>query len=151
MGKLEARFALLPHGSRGEETIALVERIADDFLLPLRGFTLRSALASPAPTTGVELVLDEHDPGGLDGLLAFSACKPAENGDGIILRCINLADRTLRARWRIGAPISEALLARMDETPITKLAADGRGIPFAAAPRAVTTVIAHVTPPSVPV
>ena len=151
IGELEARFALLPHGSRSEETIALVERIADDFLLPLRGITLRSALARPAPTTGVELVLDEHEPEGLDGLLAFSACKPAEDGNGMILRCINLADRTLRARWRIGAPISEALLARMDETPITKLAVDGRGIPFAAAPRAVTTVIARVTAPSLPV
>jgi hypothetical protein len=149
IGPFEACFALLPHGSRGEEAIALIERTADDVLLPLRGTTLRSALALPAPAAGVELVLDD-EPEELDGVVAFSTCKPAEDGNGIVLRCTNLADRTIRARWRLGVRISEALLARIDETPIADLATDGDVIPFEAAPRVVTTIIARVTAPSTP-
>jgi hypothetical protein len=151
IGQLEARFALLPHGPRKEETIALVERTADDVLLPLRGFTLRSALAAPAPTAGVELSIDDRESERLEGAVAFSACKLTEDGDGIVLRCVNLTERTLRARWRIGTPIYEAVLARLDETPIQSLTADGSVIPFEAEPRAVNTVIARLAPPSVPV
>jgi hypothetical protein len=151
VGRAEARFALLPHGARTDEAIALIERTADDVLLPLRGFTLRSALSAPEPTLGVELLLDERGREGLDGALAFTACKPAEDGNGIVLRCANLTGRTLRARWRIGVPISEALLARLDETPIGSLATDGSSIPFEVEARAVHTTIARVTPPSVPV
>jgi len=142
LGAFEARFALLPHRARGDATIALVERTADDVLLPLRGTTLRSALATPAPTSGVQLVLDDA-PEELAGAIAFSACKPAEDGNGIVLRCVNLTDRPLRARWRLGIPVSAALLARLDETPIEDLALEGRDIPFRARPHAVTSIIAR--------
>ncbi|HET7549782.1 MAG TPA: hypothetical protein VFK04_00740 [Gemmatimonadaceae bacterium] len=148
LGRLEACFALLPHGPRTEETIALVERTADDVLLPLRGLTLRSALALPAPTSGLELALRDLEPKELDGVVAFSACKPTEEGDGIVLRCVNLADRTFSARWRIGARIAEAFLARIDETPLMRLATNGRAIDFDAAPRAVTTIIARIAVPT---
>ncbi len=142
LGAFEARFALLPHGRRDDAAIALIERTADDVLLPLRGATLRSALSVPAPTAGVELLLD-NEAESLKGALAFSSCKPAENGDGIVLRSVNLTDRPLDARWRVGASTIEAWLARLDETPLEKLAMDGQDIPFRAGPRAVTTIIAR--------
>jgi hypothetical protein len=144
LGTFEGCFALLPHADRNDETIALIERTADDVLLPLRGTTLRSALAIPEPTTGVELLLDDESEA-LDGALAFSACKPAEDGDGLTLRSVNLTDRPLRARWRLGVPISQAWIARLDETRLEELSTDGWDIPFRAGARAVTTIIVRGT------
>ncbi|HET7622328.1 MAG TPA: hypothetical protein VFK39_10530, partial [Gemmatimonadaceae bacterium] len=146
LGAFEAGFALLPHGERSDETIALVERTADDVLLPLRGTTLRSALAIPGATAGVELLLD-HESEALHGALAFSTCKPTEDGDGVTLRCVNITDRPLRARWRLGVPVSQAWTARLDETRLEQLPTDGQDIPFGAGPRSVTTIIVRGTLP----
>jgi len=119
----------------------LIERVADDVLLPLRGSTLRSALSPPAPTTGVELIVGESTASGVDGCLALSACKLTEDGSALLLRCVNLTDRTILARWRLGTAISGASLARLDETPTTPLAIQGHEVPFQAAPHAVVTLI----------
>ncbi|HEX6533290.1 MAG TPA: glycoside hydrolase family 38 C-terminal domain-containing protein [Gemmatimonadaceae bacterium] len=135
-GPFEARFALLPHGPRDASTIALVERTADDVLLPLVGDTLRSALDVPPAAAGLEL----------DGEgLALSACKESEDGAWTVLRCVNLLDTEVRGAWRVGPRVSqrvsEARLARLDETPQEPLVVAGGTIPFAAAPRAVVTVL----------
>jgi alpha-mannosidase len=142
LGPLEARFAFLPHATRGEATIALVERTAEDVLLPLRGTTLRSALTVPVPTLGVELELEDEDEA-LAGLVAFAACKPAEEGEGILLRCFNLCDRSIRSRWRIGLPISDAAMVRLDETPLAALEIDESTIAFESPPRGVSSIIVH--------
>ena len=135
----EARFAIFPHPPRGPEEIAEIERVADEVLLPLTGPTLRSALTLPPSTLGVELLAGEGgEPGG--GLI-FSSCKPSEDGDWMVLRCINTTDQTLPGRWRLGVPVAEAHLARLDETPLTALHVDGRVVAFSAAPRAVVTVL----------
>lgn len=147
-GRFEGGFAILPHGARTEEAIALIERTADDVLIPVRGFTLRSALAIPEPTSGIELKLDEREPGELAGALSFSTCKPAADGDGIVLRCVNLTGRPLRAKWRIAVPLSRAHLARLDETPVAELEIEGGEVPFSAAARSVTTIIVHPLRPS---
>ncbi|HEU4565654.1 MAG TPA: glycoside hydrolase family 38 C-terminal domain-containing protein [Gemmatimonadaceae bacterium] len=134
LGAFEASFALLLHGPRDEESIALVARAADDVLLPLAGDTLRSALALPAPTAGVELEGDG---------LAFSACKESEDGAWTVLRCVNLLERPVDGRWRLGAPATEAALARLDETILAPLAVHDGAIAFTAAPRAVVTILAR--------
>jgi hypothetical protein len=141
IGAFEAHFAILPHGPRDPQGIALIERVADDVLLPLRGCTLRSALSLPAPTAGVELIVDESATSGIDGCLALSACKLTEDGGALLLRCVNLTDRTIPALWRLGTAISSASLARLDETPTTPLAIQGNEVPFQATPHAVVTVI----------
>jgi hypothetical protein len=136
IGPFEGYFAIFPHGPRDASTIDLIERTADDVLLPLAGVTLRSALAVPATTHGVELEGEG---------LACSACKESEDGAWLVLRCVNLTDREIPGRWRIGkdtdAPIAEARLARLDETPGTVLPHAGCEIPFRAAPRAVVTIL----------
>ncbi|MBM4195188.1 MAG: hypothetical protein FJ202_12550, partial [Gemmatimonadetes bacterium] len=131
-GPFSARFALMCHGPRNAKTIDRIEHAADDVLLPLMGGTLRSALAVPAPVSGV----------GLDGLgLACSAITRTDDGEQFVLRCVNLTDETVAGAWTVPAGFSIAALARLDETVIGPLTvADGR-IAFVAPPRAVITVL----------
>ena len=131
-GPFRARLAFFPHAGRDAATIESIEQLADDFLLPLIGTTLRSALALPEPTHGVEL----------EGRgLAFSTCKESEDGEFIVLRCVNLLEEPVEGSWLLGFPFTEARLARLDETPGDMLVVDADRIRFPAGPRAVTTVL----------
>lgn len=130
--RFRARVALLVHGPRDDAVIAAVERAADDALLPLAATTLRSALHLPAPVRGVEL--RGHG-------LALSAVKPSEDGDALVLRCVNLLDRAVRGAWVLGRAPTTARRARLDETPLDALALDGATIRFEAAAREVVTVL----------
>lgn len=135
-GRFGAILALVPHGPLAPATLDAVERAADDALLPLRGATLRSALHLPAPTLGAELEGEG---------LAFGAMKDAEDGDGIVLRCVNVTDRAVRGRWRLGVPVRAARLARLDETPLGEPIdiehdAGAAVIAFDAGARAVVTI-----------
>jgi len=75
-----------------------------------------------------------------DGL-AFSACKESEDGEWMVLRCVNLTERAVAGRWHSGARLREASIARLDETPLGSLAVDGDGVSFTAEPRAIVTVL----------
>jgi alpha-mannosidase len=132
VGPFAGEFALLVHGPRSPETIDLVARTADDVLLPLRGTTLRSALAVPAPTRGVEL----RGRG-----LALSAIKDSGDGSWLVLRCVNLTDAPVRGEWQMGIEIGEARLARLDETPLESLPVRDDAVTFTAPPRATITVL----------
>ena len=145
-GRFAGAFAILLHGPRDDATVAAIERTADDVLLPLRATTLRSALHHPPPWLGAEL----HGDG-----LAMSAIKPADDGDGIVLRCVNLLDRPVRGAWTLGRAPSGVRRARLDETPLDEPAldetspdetapdapvVDGARISFSAGPRAIVTI-----------
>jgi mannosylglycerate hydrolase len=132
IGPFAARLALLMHGGRDADTIDLIERTADDVLLPLEGRTLRSALTIPEDLTGVEL----------EGRgLAFSTLKESEDGEWTVARCVNLLSETVDGRWRFGVRIREARLARLNETPLDALVPDGATVPFSAPPRGVVTIL----------
>lgn len=133
-GPFGAELALLVHGPRDAAMIDLIERTADDVLLPLTGATLRSALARPDHIAGVEL----------EGIgLACSAITDAESDGWLVLRCVNLTDQVQLGAWCVATAITEARMARLDETPGKPLAAvDGR-IAFEAPPRAVVTILAR--------
>ena len=132
IGQFAGGFAILPHGARDDVTIDLIERTADDVLLPLAGGTLRSALAIPVPTRGIELV-------GMG--LAFSTAKESDDGTSIALRAVNLLERPVEGAWQLGFDVHEASLARLDETVLSPLSVDGRAIRFVAPPRGVVTVL----------
>jgi alpha-mannosidase len=134
IGPFEARFGLLVHGVRTPATLDEIEREADRFLHPLRGFTQRSIPNPPAQVVGPEL----------SGVgLAFSAMKQSEDGEWLVLRCVNLSDRAQTGRWTLPRAIREAKLGRLDETPVADIAV-GEGqsvVEFAASPRAVVTIL----------
>lgn len=133
LGPFEAVLGFLFHGPRTPETIAEVERTADDVLLPLVGTTWRTALDPPPSLSGIELAGEG---------LAFQAAKESEDGEWIALRCANLLDTPVAGTWRI-AGVHEARLARLDETPLEALPVADGAVPFVAAPRAVVTVLAR--------
>ena len=132
LGGFAARLCLFLHGARAPDVVDAIERAADDFLLPLEGRTLRSALATPAPIAGAEL----RGKG-----LAFSALKESEDGQWIVARCVNLLADAVEGSWRFGVPPREAHLARLDETIIERLAVAGDAVSFHAPPRGVVTVL----------
>jgi mannosylglycerate hydrolase len=134
-GPFAADLALMLHDDDSMETRDLIERTADDVLLPLTGRSLRSALELPDSVEGVLL----------EGLgLACSAIKESENHDWLVLRCVNVTEAPQDGAWLVGAAVSEARLGRLDETPLGTLAASGNRIAFSAPPRAVVTILVRI-------
>lgn len=131
LGRFEANFAVLPIAGSLDDCIVAIERACDDFLTPLTGETLLSALAEYPPTPTLELSGDG---------LVFSSCKESDDGQGIILRCRNVRNAPVEGRWSLGG-VRRAWLARMDETPLTELQVDGDGVSFTAPPRGVVTIL----------
>jgi alpha-mannosidase len=132
-GPFDAVFGFMPHdGARTAATIEAIERAADDVLLPLTGSTLRSALRVPQPTSGLELEGEG---------LAFSTAKDSDDGEWVVLRCVNLVDEPRMGAWRVGFPVREARLSRLDETAGEELEIHDGRVPFAAGPRAIVTVL----------
>jgi hypothetical protein len=131
-GPFAASFALMPHGPLDAATAAHIERAADDVLTPLTGHTLRSALTPPPSTRGLELEGEG---------LAFSCAKPSEEGDWIVLRCVNVTDRAVRGAWTTGAPIREARESRLDESVGPAIVLREGGVPIEVAPLATVTVL----------
>ena len=93
---------------------------------------MRSAITPLATSGGVELIGEG---------LSLSAIKDAEHGDWLVLRCVNVTSIPVRGTWQLGFPVSEAKLARLDETPIASIKARGGQVRFTAAPRGIVTVL----------
>lgn len=132
LGAFAGEFGIMLHGPRLAPTLDLIERTADDVLLPLVGSTLRSALHAPEPLHGAEL----------EGQgLAFSTLKESEAGDWTVARCVNVTDDPRQGRWRFGFEVSEAWLGRLDETPVTELPVTGSSVTFDAPARGIVTIL----------
>jgi len=131
-GPFGAELAVMLHGARTPTVVDQIERAADDILLPLAGRTLRSASRLPEPVSGFELVGEG---------LAFSAAKESEDGEWIVLRCVNLLDTPVAGSWRIGCALREARLSRPAETAFDAIATGGNAVAFVAEPRAVVTLL----------
>lgn len=132
-GTFEAAFGFTLHGPWSDRAATDIESMADDVLLPLTGETWRCLIAPPARVRGVEL----HGPG-----LAVSAIKPADDGDGMVLRCVNLLDRVVAGAWDVPG-LRNADLVRLDETSLGALSVEGDRVAFSAQPRAIVSVRAR--------
>lgn len=100
----------------------------------MTGVTVRSALSLPAPVEGVELV---------GAGLGLSAIKTSENGEWLVLRCVNVRDDEVAGSWRLPFDVGGAHLARLDETPMSELITNGSEIVFTAGARAIVTILAR--------
>ncbi len=109
----------------------------EDLFLPPRALWLRQATPLSVPAWDVRL----------EGAgLVFSSAKPADVGDGLVLRCYNARAEAADGTWRLGRRIARAVLARADERDgrDLPLASDGRSVRFRAGPRGIATVIVSV-------
>ena len=132
IGPYRANFAVAMHGPDDWRTRETIEQLGDDVLLPIRGETLRYNLAEPHVAGGLELAGDG---------LAFSTVTPATASGWVTLRCVNRRDVPVHGRWRVGRPISEAVRARLDETPAEPLAVREDVVEFVAAPMEIVTIL----------
>lgn len=110
-GRVRANFAVI---LGGPINVATIEACADDVLRPLVAETWRdasqgAAAAVPIGIRGIQLRGD--------GVVA-SAIKPAEDGDGVVLRALNLRDEPRDATWIVPYAGIEAKSVRLDETAI---------------------------------
>lgn len=129
-GAFEARLALLAHGPRTDATRHAVQLAAESWLHPLVGDTWGSAVQPPARVLGLTLAGEG---------LAYSSCKPADDGNGIVVRCVNLLDRPVAGRWSLDG-VRRAWLTRLDEVALGALPVrDGR-VDFHAPSRATVSI-----------
>ena len=133
LGQFEASFAFLTHGPQSDDATAMVERAVEDALHPLRGETWRTAINPPASVTGIELTGEG---------LACTAIKESEDGEWIVLRCLNLLEHEVSGSWRL--PVArEAMRSRLDEAPVEAMPIQDGRIEFAAPTRGVVTILAR--------
>ncbi len=115
------------------ESGTMLPELWEDVFLPLRPVWLRQA----TPLVSREIAI--HLEG--DGLV-FSALKPAEDNDGIILRCYNARATATEGAWRIASPVDSAKRVRADEREPSQLSVEdgGRVIRFHAGPHEIVSV-----------
>jgi hypothetical protein len=127
----DAMFALALHGPRTPDRVVAVHNLADAVLLPLAGSSWRSAIDPPPRFTGAALDGDG---------LVLSAIKASEDRSWTVLRCVNVLDEWVSGCWRLDG-LTDAVLARLDETPLGALIVIDGAVSFSAPPRAVVTVL----------
>ncbi len=115
----------------------LIERLWAEAFVPIEGTFVRNFIGDVA--VAEELGVSLRGEG-----LVFSAMKPAEKGEGIILRCYNVTDRLVDGEWEVSFAVARATLVRLDETPgaVVEVALDGC-IRFTAPPRGIVSIEVH--------
>ncbi|MBA2457665.1 MAG: hypothetical protein H0V43_01770 [Gemmatimonadales bacterium] len=132
LGPDRLQLALCPASSAPPFGAARLAELWEDVFLPPRAIWLRQAIGLQIP----ELDLWLQGEG-----LVFSCCKPAADGDGIVLRCYNDSERPTTGRWRLSLPVREVSRILADEGPGPRvpLADGGREIRFEAGPHELVT------------
>lgn len=85
-------------------------------------------------------------PGGieLEGAgLAFSTLKPAQSGEGVVVRCFNLTDHEVTGTLRLGFPVTRVQPVRADEMPVGDAASISptQPVQLSAAPREIISLL----------
>ena len=143
LGPDRLQLALLPLGPAPQAAAALHEAWEDVFL-PLRPRWIRQATRLTIPSGGLTLEGEG---------LVLSAVKPAEDGNGVILRCCNAGDTGVDGAWRLPFAADRAWQVRADERePVALEPSDGgHTVRFRARPRGIVTVLLEPRPPDAPV
>jgi len=98
---------------------------------------LRAVVAGPAPLVAAGQPLLGLTPASL----LLSAVKPAEDGEGMVVRVVNPSDEPASAELRFGIPVRSATLTRLDEVPAGEGATvDGATVTFPVRRRGVVSV-----------
>jgi alpha-mannosidase len=102
---------------------------------------LRAVLGGAAPLLEAGTSLLALEP----RALVLSACTPAAEGDGLLVRVLNPTDEDHEAVVRLGVPVAGARAVRLDESPSDEpLAVDGDVLRFPVRPHGLRTVLVDV-------
>jgi mannosylglycerate hydrolase len=120
------------------ESGTVLPELWEDVFLPLRPVWLRQATPLVPREAGVRLEGDG---------LVFSALKPAEDNDGIILRCYNARATPTEGAWRMTFAVDSAKRVRADEREPSHLTVEdgGRVVRFHAGPHEIVSVLVQKT------
>jgi mannosylglycerate hydrolase len=132
-GPFRARVGLQLHAAWSDNVQQRIETASDSLLLPLVGHTIRDlSPATRAEVPGVELE---------GSCLRMSAVKLADDGDGVVLRCINDSNEACIGAWVLPKEDAwEVARSRLDETPLESWRASASRIAFIAGANAVETI-----------
>jgi mannosylglycerate hydrolase len=103
LGPIAARLSLSESGEHGVGAAAWDAELG-----------LRAVLAGPSPVVAAGRPLLTVTP----CVIRVSACKPASDHDGLVLRLLNPTEEEVSAVVRTGFAIAAASLLRLDETPL---------------------------------
>jgi hypothetical protein len=128
------QLAVVPMTAGEVRAGAVLPELWEDVFLPPRAVWLRQA--TPLAVADVDVRLEGAG-------LVFSAAKPAEDSQWLVLRCYNALASPVDGAWRFGHRIARAMLTRADERGARELSltADGHAVPFHAGPRAIITTL----------
>jgi len=73
--------------------------------------------------------------------LIFSSLKPADHGDGVVLRCYNATGDEVAGELEPGAPLAAAARVRADEREAEPLETRGGPVRFTAGPHEIVTLL----------
>ena len=106
LGTDELQLAIVPVQAADLWMGSSLPELWEDVFLPPRALWLRQASPLSIPPGDVRL----------EGRgLVFSAAKPPEAGDGLVLRCWNARAEPVSGVWRLGRPVTRAVRLRADE------------------------------------
>lgn len=106
LGSHTFRYAIIPHTRADFETYGPVNEQIETFLLPCRATRRGGAPQFALSGFGLELT---------PAALVVSGLKPAENGDGFILRCYNPTARKIEGTLRSSYTIARATATQLNE------------------------------------
>jgi len=141
LGSSRLELVLAPITEQDIAAPSRLERLWEDAFVGLSTRWLRHYCGTQsARTPGLDTVELQGDG------LVLSTLKPAESGEGIILRCFNALESAVEGAIILGSPARSAARVRADEShPIPlPLERTGHRIPFRAEPRA--TLSFHLQP-----
>ncbi len=131
-GAFEARFSIVILPADHDVALAQIEATADDFLLPIIGDTWRGVATALPPFVGLTL----------EGAgLSFSAAKRSDDGQWLVLRCINQRATTVRGAWHLPRAATEVRTSRLDESPGPPALFASTRVPVTAPPFSVVTLL----------
>jgi len=141
LGNSRLELALAPITEQDIAAPSRLERLWEDAFVGLSTRWLRYYCGTQgARTPGLDAIELQGDG------LVLSTLKPAESGEGIVLRCFNALESAVEGAILLGSPARSAARVRADEShPILlPLEKGGRRIPFRAEARA--TLSFHLNP-----
>lgn len=129
-------YSVIPFGGAFDLDAAAQEAYA--FGAPLRAAVAPLA-GGPLPATQTAVALEP-------AALVLTAIKPAESGQGLIVRFYNSSETAMGSRVRFGFPVREVVPANLLEAPIGPPLAQGEDGAFALTVPAKRIVTLAVTP-----